>query len=193
MERSPFLSWLDHAPSSQSIIPAPLVAMANALRSEFLGKALQRSEMSSAKAAERVQTQALFNKKTTKTATKQVKKVEQKAKSALPQLNKLKKAVPQLQKKAGQAQKSVTKQAKKATSGKSSKGWFGGAGGASDLDKWYGECTGRLSCLRTQHRRATRLSVPRLVAGPSRALFLPGGLLDPSDVPSYLNGSLAGE
>ena len=31
------------------------------------------------------------------------------------------------------------------------------------------------------------------LAGPSRALFLPGGLLDPSDVPSYLNGTLAGE
>lgn len=30
-------------------------------------------------------------------------------------------------------------------------------------------------------------------AGPSRALFLPGGLLAPTDVPVYLNGSLAGE
>ena len=132
--------------------------MANALRSDFLGKALQRSEMSSAKVAERVQTQALFNKKTTKTATKQVKKVEQKAKSAVPQLKKavpqlkkavpqLKKAAPQLQKKATQVQKSVTKQAKKATSGKATKGWFGGTGGASDLDKWYGEYMDR-SCLR---------------------------------------------
>ncbi len=30
-------------------------------------------------------------------------------------------------------------------------------------------------------------------AGPSRALYLPRGLLDPQDIPSYLNGSLAGE
>ena len=29
--------------------------------------------------------------------------------------------------------------------------------------------------------------------GPSRALYLPRGLLDPQDIPSYLNGSLAGE
>ena len=30
-------------------------------------------------------------------------------------------------------------------------------------------------------------------AGPDRALFLPGGLLDAADVPAYLNGSLAGD
>lgn len=29
--------------------------------------------------------------------------------------------------------------------------------------------------------------------GPDRKLFLPGGLLDPSEVPEYLNGTLAGE
>ena len=29
--------------------------------------------------------------------------------------------------------------------------------------------------------------------GPDRALYLPGGLLDRSEVPSYLNGSLPGE
>lgn len=29
--------------------------------------------------------------------------------------------------------------------------------------------------------------------GPDRALFLPGGLYDPSEVPDYLNGTLAGE
>jgi len=50
--------------------------------------------------------------------------------------------------------------------GKRTGGWLGGAGGAADLDKWY---------------------------GPSRVLFLPGGLLEPTDVPSYLNGSLAGD
>jgi light-harvesting complex II chlorophyll a/b binding protein 5 len=30
-------------------------------------------------------------------------------------------------------------------------------------------------------------------AGPDRALFLPSGLLDPADVPDYLNGELPGE
>ena len=29
--------------------------------------------------------------------------------------------------------------------------------------------------------------------GPDRKLFLPGGLLDPSEVPAYLNGTLPGE
>lgn len=32
-----------------------------------------------------------------------------------------------------------------------------------------------------------------LQTGPSRALYLPRGLLDPQDIPSYLNGNLAGE
>jgi len=45
------------------------------------------------------------------------------------------------------------------------KGWLGGEE-TTNLDKWY---------------------------GPSRALYLPGGLLDPTDVPSYLNGDLAGD
>lgn len=30
-------------------------------------------------------------------------------------------------------------------------------------------------------------------AGPDRALFLPGGLLDRDDLPDYLDGTLAGE
>jgi hypothetical protein len=30
-------------------------------------------------------------------------------------------------------------------------------------------------------------------AGPDRALFLPGGLLDRNDLPDYLDGTLAGE
>lgn len=30
-------------------------------------------------------------------------------------------------------------------------------------------------------------------AGPDRALFLPGGLLDRTDLPDYLDGTLAGE
>merc|ERR1711985_32759 len=49
---------------------------------------------------------------------------------------------------------------------KSTKGWGGGEGGSGDLSKWYG-------------------------AG--RKLYLPGGLLTLDDVPSYLNGTLAGD
>merc|ERR1711933_470187 len=49
---------------------------------------------------------------------------------------------------------------------KSTKGWGGGEGGSGDLSKWYG-------------------------AG--RKLYLPGGLLTLADVPSYLNGTLAGD
>lgn len=33
----------------------------------------------------------------------------------------------------------------------------------------------------------------RVAAGPSRALYLPGGLLDRNDVPDYLNGELPGD
>ncbi|GLC40691.1 Chlorophyll a-b binding protein CP26, chloroplastic [Pleodorina starrii] len=51
-------------------------------------------------------------------------------------------------------------------SGKSTKGWLGGQGGAVNLDKWY---------------------------GPDRVLFLPSGLYDRSEVPAYLNGELAGD
>jgi len=46
------------------------------------------------------------------------------------------------------------------------KGWLGEAEVDLKLEKWY---------------------------GPSRNLFLPGGLLDPADVPAYLNGELAGD
>merc|ERR1711964_472997 len=46
-------------------------------------------------------------------------------------------------------------------------GWLGGEGGPqTDLNKWY---------------------------GPNRALFLPSGLLDRNDLPSYLTGELAGD
>ncbi|GIL52661.1 hypothetical protein Vafri_8489 [Volvox africanus] len=51
-------------------------------------------------------------------------------------------------------------------SGKSTKGWLGGQGGAVNLDKWY---------------------------GPDRVLFLPSGLYDRAEVPAYLNGELAGD
>lgn len=117
--------------------------MANALRSDFLGATLQRSGMSSAKMAERVQTQAFFSSKAPKKAEKAAKVAPKKAEKAVKQIEKkvqkavpqAKKVVPQVQKKAAQ----VTKQVKKAASGKSTKGWFGGQGGASDLDRWYGE------------------------------------------------------
>jgi len=69
----------------------------------------------------------------------------------------------------GPAKKAAKKAApaKKPSSGtKKTGGWLGGEGGAQDLDKWY---------------------------GPSRVLFLPSGLLDRTDVPSYLTGDLAGD
>eukprot|EP01023_Acetabularia_acetabulum_P045025 TRINITY_DN4553_c0_g1_i1.p1 TRINITY_DN4553_c0_g1~~TRINITY_DN4553_c0_g1_i1.p1 ORF type:complete len:278 (-),score=89.44 TRINITY_DN4553_c0_g1_i1:208-1041(-) len=66
------------------------------------------------------------------------------------------------------ARKALLKKAapKKGGAGKKTGGWLGGEGGAQDLDKWY---------------------------GPTRVLFLPSGLLDRSDVPSYLTGDLAGD
>jgi len=36
-------------------------------------------------------------------------------------------------------------------------------------------------------------SLSHCAAGPDRALFLPGGLLDRNDLPDYLDGTLAGE
>jgi len=66
----------------------------------------------------------------------------------------------------------VAKKASRAVSKPSSgtkrtRGWTGGEGGSqTSLEKLY---------------------------GPDRALFLPSGLLDPSDVPAYLNGELAGD
>ena len=41
--------------------------------------------------------------------------------------------------------------------------------------------------LRLPHAHSTH------TPGPDRKLYLPSGLLDPSDVPAYLNGTLAGE
>lgn len=56
---------------------------------------------------------------------------------------------------------------KKPSAGKKTRGWLGGEGGPqTNLDKWY---------------------------GPDRALFLPGGLLERSDLPVYLSGDLAGD
>merc|ERR1711966_18692 len=63
------------------------------------------------------------------------------------------------------AKKAAPKSAPKSSSGKSVKSWTGGEAVYS-LDKWY---------------------------GPDRKLYLPGGLLDPADIPDYLSGELAGD
>ncbi len=148
--------------------------MANVLRSDFLGASLKRTEVSQTKAAERVQTQAIFGKKAAKKAEKTATKV---------------------QKSATKVAKQATKQVKKAASGKKTKGWFGGVGGAQDLDKWYGESDDLApdNCADRSLRMKQYLIALMANAGPSRALYLPSGLLDPADVPSYLNGTLPGE
>ena len=93
---------------------------------------------------------------------------------------------------------------------KRTKGWLGGEGGAQDLDKWYGVAllalqhlgsSGSLALVACGAGGAFRASSAtsssqtnvKFHAGPDRALFLPGGLLDAADVPAYLNGSLAGD
>jgi len=60
------------------------------------------------------------------------------------------------------------KVAKVASNSKPKGGWLGGQASSADskLDKWY---------------------------GPDRVLFLPGGLLDRSDLPEYLDGTLPGD
>eukprot|EP01023_Acetabularia_acetabulum_P034296 TRINITY_DN321_c0_g1_i4.p1 TRINITY_DN321_c0_g1~~TRINITY_DN321_c0_g1_i4.p1 ORF type:complete len:343 (-),score=71.41 TRINITY_DN321_c0_g1_i4:222-1142(-) len=64
------------------------------------------------------------------------------------------------------AQKKSIPTKNSSTSTKKTGGWLGGEGGAQNLDKWY---------------------------GPSRVLFLPSGLLERSDIPTYLTGDLAGD
>lgn len=158
--------------------------MANALRSEFLGASLKRTEVSQTKVAERVQTQAIFGRKSAKKAEQTASKVQ----------SKVQKTAGKVQKQATKVQKQATKQVKKATAGgKRTKGWFGGVGGPQDLDRWYGESCFRTCCLSICKYKDDYRMIVYIAAGPSRALFLPSGLLDPSDVPSYLNGTLAGE
>ena len=80
----------------------------------------------------------------TQTLTKQLKKVAQKVPS--PPKKPVKKAQQAVKKAAPSFKKAPApfkKAAKKATGG-GGKGWLGGAGGAQDLDKWYGE--GPLLC-----------------------------------------------
>ena len=98
--------------------------MANVLRSEFLGSALQSRTATSSKPAQRVQTQALF-KKAEKSLKRETSKVAQKAKGAAGKAQKTaKKSAP-----------SPLKKAQKAVSGssKKTKGWLGGVGGAQGL------------------------------------------------------------
>lgn len=154
------------------------------MRSDFLGSSLRSPQASANTTAGKFQVQALFGggaKKTQKKAEKKAKTGTQKFGSVVKQAQK---AVQQAPKKAEKTAKKVQKQAPKKVqkaapkpakkpvkqlkkgASKATKGWLGGQGGAQSLDKWY---------------------------GPDRALFLPGGLLDPADVPSYLNGSLAGD
>jgi len=160
--------------------------MANVLRSEFLGSALQSRTATSSKPAQKVQTQALF-KKAEKTAKRVGSQVTQKAKGAAGKAQKTaKKSAPSPFKK---AQKAVSK----ASGSRKTKGWLGGVGGAQGLDKWYGEYSYRFTIIYACMTGSNGLMEFGRLAGPSRALFLPGGLLDPSDVPSYLNGTLAGE
>ena len=109
----------------------------------------------------RVVTQAIFKK-----AQKAVKAAPQKAQSAVKSAQsatkKLQRQAPAPLKKAQSAAKKVQRQApspiKKAQSAlksgsKRTKGWLGGAGGAQDLDKWYGACASGRSAV-----------VPRLTA-----------------------------
>ncbi|KAK9829526.1 hypothetical protein WJX72_006332 [[Myrmecia] bisecta] len=133
--------------------------MATAMRTEFLGSSLKRTEAAPSQAsAPRVQVQAIFKKKAAPQKASQ--KATQVVKKAATQVKRAAPAAPKPVKKAASA-------VRKASPGrKGTKGWLGGAGGADNLDKWY---------------------------GPSRALYLPGGLLEDADVPSYLNGQLAGD
>uniref|UniRef100_A0A0D6R0F2 Chlorophyll a-b binding protein, chloroplastic n=1 Tax=Araucaria cunninghamii TaxID=56994 RepID=A0A0D6R0F2_ARACU len=148
--------------------------MATSMRSGFLGTSLQDSrKVETAKAArsQNLQVQALFKglKKAAGKGEKEASKTAGKASKFAKKTQQKAPAFPKLGAKKGtQTVKKTAKKASKATKGgtKSTGGWLGGEGGAQGLEKWY---------------------------GPDRALFLPGGLLDPADVPSYLNGQLAGD
>ena len=90
-----------------------------------------------------------------------------------------------------------------APAGNGRKGWLGGRQG-DVLDKWYGEFAAAAGGTTAGPPffsaypvgRAPPPHLPPLLpplSGPNRKLFLPGGLLDPADVPAYLSGTLAGE
>lgn len=108
------------------------------LRSHFLGQTLERSTQPKATSVPVQQTtQALFGNKGKnkgKQAAGGAKGIFQKAKGATKQAQKqASKSAPSAPKRAGSPAK---KQGSKAA--KASKGWLGGAGGAENLDKFYG-------------------------------------------------------
>lgn len=177
------------------------------MRSDFLGRTVQSSTVAPKASAKKFQVQAFFKK-----AEKKGKQVQQSAKAKLPSATQVvkkaqksvQKAAPAAPKKQTQAPKKAAqnvfqgakKQAKKANvqgkqaGGNISKGWFGEER-ASGLDRWYGKSPNHHCFVSPISRRTTR---PQLrFAGPSRALFLPRGLLDEDEIPGYLNGQLAGE
>lgn len=56
------------------------------------------------------------------------------------QARKVQKAAPKVARAAPKVARAAPKVARKAAGGgRATKGWLGGAGGAQDLDKWYGE------------------------------------------------------
>eukprot|EP00210_Caulerpa_lentillifera_P002099 g2014.t1 len=85
-------------------------------------------------------------------------------KSAPPPPKKSAPPPPAPKKSAPPTKRVVTKP--KPSSSSKTKGFFGGDGSVQNLDKWY---------------------------GPDRSLFLPRGLLDPTEVAPYLNGDLPGD
>ena len=134
--------------------------MANALRSEFMGKTLKSSQVATAPRQQKFQVNALFKK-----AQKQVNKADATAKKLAPAApgkatQIFKQAQRAVKKQAPAKPQNVFNQAKKAQkkaaasipSGKGAgvpkrtKGWLGeAAGGAQNLDKWYGKFSQRVS------------------------------------------------
>jgi hypothetical protein len=133
------------------------------------------------------------------------KKAAAPAKKAVAPAKKAIKAAPA--RKAAPAKKTAkaapAKKSAAAPAGNGRKGWLGGRQG-DVLDKWYGEFAAAAGGTTAGPPffsaypvgRAPPPHLPPLLpplSGPNRKLFLPGGLLDPADVPAYLSGTLAGE
>ena len=117
--------------------------MANTmLRSGFLGQTLEQgAQMKSASSPVQKTTQALFGKKQAKQAPKKAAGAADKLKQAVggatqkaqKQVKRSAPAAPSPKKAGSQVKKAAKKAAPKGT-----KGWLGGAGGAKDLNKFYG-------------------------------------------------------
>ena len=159
-------------------------------------KAQQAPKQAANKAANKVG--SLFGGGSPKKAQQAPKQAASKAKSlfggAKKQANKqASKASSKAGANFGGAKKQASKGSKKAGTAPSGKGWFGEER-ASGLDKWYGTYTPE-SLAASQYHQSCLVEISTCVhfAGPSRALFLPRGLLDEAEIPGYLNGQLAGE